>query len=89
MEMRMLRRSLQLTQLDHAMNEDVRRQLGVAPIKAKMMEGWLQWYGHIMCGDGNSVAWTAMVLETGGWRLRGRAKKRCMDRIVEDTRTSP
>uniref|UniRef100_A0A914X4N9 Reverse transcriptase domain-containing protein n=1 Tax=Plectus sambesii TaxID=2011161 RepID=A0A914X4N9_9BILA len=84
MEMRMLRWSLGLTRFDHAMNNDVRRRLGVAPITAKMREGRLRWYGHVVRSDEHSVARTAMRLDPDGRRPRGRPKKRWMDRIKED-----
>ena len=66
------------------MNNDVRRRLGVAPIVAKMREGRLRWYGHVVRSEEHSVARTAMHLDPDGRRPRGRPKKRWMDRIKED-----
>jgi hypothetical protein len=84
MEMRMLRWCLGLTRFDHATNDDVRRRLGVAPIVAKMQEGRLRWYGHVVRSEEHSVVKTAMRLDVEGRRPRGRPKKRWMDRIKED-----
>ncbi|XP_039627278.1 uncharacterized protein LOC120540503 [Polypterus senegalus] len=84
MEMRMLRWCLGLTCWDQVMNEDVRKRLGIAPIMEKMREARLRWYGHVVCADDNSVAKTAMRLDPGDQRPRGRPKKRWMDRIKED-----
>ena len=84
MEMRMLRWSLGLTRLDHVMNTDVRKRMGVAPIVEKMREARLRWHGHVVRSDANSVARTALRLDPPGQRPRGRPKKRWMDRINED-----
>lgn len=86
MEMRMLRWCLGLTRFDRIRNEDVRRRWGVAPIAEKMREGRLRWYGHVVRREENSLAKTAMRLEIAGQRLRGRPKKRWMDRLMEDMR---
>lgn len=47
MEINMLWWSLRLTCLDHAMNEDVWRRLGVAPIIEKIREAHLRLYSHV------------------------------------------
>lgn len=86
MEMRMLRWSLGLTLLDHAVNEDVRRRLGVAPIQDKMREARLRWYGHVARADAGSVARRALDLSPDGQRPRGRPKKRWMDCLRDDMR---
>ena len=84
MEMRMLRWSLGLTRLDHVMNINVRKRMGIAPITEKMLEARLRWYGHVTRSHENSVAKTAMRLDLPGKRPRGRPKMRWMDRINQD-----
>ncbi|ROL52856.1 hypothetical protein DPX16_8419 [Anabarilius grahami] len=56
----------------------------VAPIKEKMLESRLQWYGHVVRSAEDSVAKTATRIDPVGHRPRGRPKKRWMDRIKED-----
>ncbi len=86
MEMKMLRWMLGLTLHDHIRNEDVRRRLRVAAITEMMREARLRWYGHTMRSDEDSVARTALRLDSGGRRPRGRPKKRWMDSVTEDMR---
>ena len=80
----MLRWSLGVTRLDHVINEDVRKTLGVAPISEKMREARLRWYGHVVRADAESVARRALALSPDGQRPRGRPKKRWMDCLRED-----
>ncbi len=87
MEMRMLRWSLGLTRWDQVANEDVRKRLGVAPIKEKMLESRLRWYGHVVRSAEDSIAKTAMRIDPPGRQPWGRPKKRWMDRIKEDMKT--
>ncbi|XDV46099.1 hypothetical protein PO909_014052 [Leuciscus waleckii] len=84
MEMRMLRWSLGLTRLDHVMNIDVRKRMGIAPITEKILEARLRWYGHVTRSHENLVAKTAMRLDPLGNRPRDRPKMRWMDRIKQD-----
>jgi len=51
----------------------------VAPIKAKMREARLRWFGHVMRRDEVSVVLTAQLVEPAGQRPRGRPKKRWLD----------
>lgn len=87
MEMKMLRWSMGFTRLDHVMNEDVRKWMGVTPITDKMREACLRWYGHVVRSNEYSVAKTANRIDPNGQRPRGRPKKRWMDRIKEDMQT--
>ncbi|XP_026012437.1 uncharacterized protein LOC113014867 [Astatotilapia calliptera] len=73
-----------LAHWDQVMNEDVRKRLGIAPITEKMHKAQLRWYGHVLRSGDSSVAKTAMRLEPGGQRPRGRPKNWWMDRIKED-----
>lgn len=88
MEMRMLRWSIGLTRWDRVTNVDVRKRLGVAPIVEKMRETRLRWYGHVMRSDEDSIARTALRYDPPGQRPRGRPKKRWMDRIKDDMKTT-
>jgi hypothetical protein len=87
MEMRMLRWTLGLTRLDHVMNEDVRKVMGVAPIADRMQDARLRWYGHVLRSEEESVAKTALNFSPPGKRPRGRPKKRWLDRMKEDMRS--
>ena len=88
MEMRMLRWMLGLTRMDHVMNTDVRKVLGIAPINEKMQEYRLRWYGHTLRREPESIARTALDLTVPGKRPLGRPKKRYMDTIREDMRSA-
>lgn len=88
MEMRMLRWMLGLTRIDHVMNADVHKVLGVAPITDKMQEGQLRWFGHALHREEDSIARTALDLKIRGKRPLGRSKKRWMDTIREDMRAA-
>lgn len=72
MEMRMLRWCLGLTRWDHVMNTDIRKQLGIAPITEKMQGARLQWYGHVVRSDKNSVARIVLPLRPA---TKGQTKK--------------
>jgi len=74
MEMRTLRCSLGLTRLDHATNIDVRDLLQVAPIKARMQEARLRWFGHVMRRGDELVVRTALRVNAAGQRPRVRPK---------------
>lgn len=84
----MLRRSIGLTRWDHVTNEDVRKQLGVAPITKKMREARLRWYGHVMRSAESTAAKTAMQLSPPGRRPRGRPNKRWLDPSMKTRRLS-
>lgn len=64
--------------LDRVTIEDVQKRLEVAPTEKKKWEARLRWYGHVMR--------TALRLDPGGHRLRGRPKKQWMDAVTEDMR---
>ena len=82
----MLRWALGLTRLDHGMNEDVRRVMGVAPITEKMREAHLRWYGHVVRSDEQLMVKMALRLSPDGPQPRRRPKKRWLDRLKEDIR---
>jgi len=84
MEMKMLRWMQGLTRLDHVTNYDIRQRLSITAIEKKMREVRLRWYGHVMRKEPKSVVRTALNLEPGGRRPRGRPKKRWMDTIQND-----
>jgi hypothetical protein len=35
------------TRLDRVRNDDIRDRLGIAPIKEKLTQHWLRWFGHV------------------------------------------
>uniref|UniRef100_A0A915JS23 Uncharacterized protein n=1 Tax=Romanomermis culicivorax TaxID=13658 RepID=A0A915JS23_ROMCU len=76
MEMRMLRWCLGLTSFDHASKGDVRGRMRVANIAERMREARLQWCGHVVRSDENTVAQQYDDHEDD--------QKRWMDRIVGD-----
>ncbi|EYC36369.1 hypothetical protein Y032_0903g2962 [Ancylostoma ceylanicum] len=84
MEMRMLRWSMGVTLKDKVSNEMVRSTFGVAPIIDKMREARLRWFGHVLRGEGGSVAKTALTLEVKGVRPRGRPETRWLDCVKTD-----
>ncbi|KAH9396360.1 hypothetical protein TYRP_019762 [Tyrophagus putrescentiae] len=76
MEMNMLRWSLGVTRLDRIPNDIVRMVFGVRPIKDKIVESRLRWFGHVCRSAPDSIIGSAWTLEVGGWRGQGRPKIR-------------
>ncbi|KAH9401136.1 hypothetical protein TYRP_002727 [Tyrophagus putrescentiae] len=76
MEMNMLRWSLGVTRLDRIPNDIVRMVYGVRPIKDKIVESRLRWFGHVCRSAPDSIIGSAWTLEVGGWRGQGRPKIR-------------
>lgn len=87
MEMRILRRSLDISMLDHIHNTTIRQLAGVTPINEKMQEWRLRWYGHIVRASPNSVIGSTYHLNVDGPRQRGRPKLRWLDTINADLRS--
>ncbi|CAD6199417.1 unnamed protein product [Caenorhabditis auriculariae] len=83
METTMLRWTAGVTKLDHVKNEDMRKRFGVAPIREKLRENRLRWFGHVLRADPTSIAKTSHTLEVDGKRPRGRPKRRWMDTLNE------
>ncbi|CAD6198523.1 unnamed protein product [Caenorhabditis auriculariae] len=84
METTMLRWTAGVKRLDHVKNEDIRKRFGVAPIREKLRENRLRWFGHVLRADPTSIAKTSHTLEVDGKRPRGRPKRRWMDTLNED-----
>ena len=83
-EMRMLRWMCGVTRLDRIKNDYIRGTVKVAEVTKKMQERRLQWYGHVMRREEESVCRRVMNMEVPGKRKRGRPRKRWKDTIKED-----
>ncbi|KAI8559570.1 hypothetical protein RHMOL_Rhmol04G0184900 [Rhododendron molle] len=73
-EMRMLRWMCGKTRQDRIRNETIREMVGVAPIKEKLRENKLRWFGHVYRRLGDAVvrktdmiAFSSNVSRDGGW----------------------
>ena len=83
-EMKMLRWMCGVTRLDRIKNDYIRDTVKVAEVTKKMQERRLQWYGHVMRREEESVLRRVMNMEVPGKRKRGRPRKRWKDNIKED-----
>ncbi|KFD61444.1 hypothetical protein M514_26340 [Trichuris suis] len=77
METTMLRRTVEISKLEHTPNETIRLSMGVAPIMDKVREKRLRWFGHVLRrGDNHPAKRLLLHTETEGKRARGRPKLR-------------
>ena len=83
-KMKMLRWMCGVTRLDRIKNDYIRDTVKVAEVTKKMQERRLQWYGHVMRREEESVLRRVMNMEVPGKRKRGRPRKRWKDTIKED-----
>ena len=82
--MRMLRWMCGVTRLDRIKNYYIRGTVKVAEVTKKMQERRLQWCGHVMRREEESVCRRVMNMEVPGKRKRGRPRKRWKHTIKED-----
>ena len=73
-----------VTRLDRIKNDYIRDTVKVAEVTKKMQERSLQWYGHVMRREEESVCRRDMNMEVPGKRKRGTHRKRWKDTIKED-----
>ena len=83
-EMRMLRWMCGVTKLDKIRNERIRGITKVGEITKKVQERRLKWYGHVMRREEHYVGRRAIVLKVQGRRMRGRPKRRWLDKVKDD-----
>ncbi|XP_070035032.1 uncharacterized protein [Nicotiana tomentosiformis] len=84
-EMRMLRWMCEHTTLDRIINEVIRDKVGVTPIKDKMREARLRWFGHVRRRSTDAPVRRCERLTLEGLRRgRGRPKKRWGEVIRQD-----
>ncbi|KAL6576380.1 hypothetical protein OROHE_000161 [Orobanche hederae] len=74
-EMRMLRWSCSRTMLDRIPNGVFRNALVVAPISAKVREGRLRWFGHVLRRQASAPVRRVKSLLVEGGRRRGRTRR--------------
>ncbi|VDO49834.1 unnamed protein product [Haemonchus placei] len=80
----MLRWIAGVTRLEFISNDVIRERFGVAPIVSKMLEVRLQWYGHVLRANDDSVRKIGINLDMTGKRLGRRPKQRWLDTLHED-----
>ena len=85
-EMRMLRWMCGVTKRDRIKNDYIRGTVKVKEISKKLQERRLQWFGHVMRREEDSVCKRTMNLEVPGTRKRGRPKMRWRDTVNRDMR---
>ena len=83
-EMRMLRWMCGVTKLDKIRNDRMRGTTKVGEITKKVQERRLMWYGNVMIKEEHYVGRRAMVMKVQGRRMRGRPKRRWLDKVKDD-----
>ena len=83
-EMRMLRWMCGKTRKDRVRNEDIRSQVGVAPIEGKMREHRLRWFGHICRRPSDAPVRRTEHMRLCFKRKRGRPRKTWKEVIKKD-----
>ncbi|XP_033116570.1 uncharacterized protein LOC117116608 [Anneissia japonica] len=81
--MRPLRVITNKTRRDKIKNEEIRRQVGVTPIRNKIEAAQLRWLGHLERMDDSRVAKRCWNWTPCGKRPRGRPRKRWIDTIKD------
>ena len=81
-EIRMLRWMCGKTMKYKVRNEDICRQVGIAPIEDKLRENRLRWFGHIGCRSKDATVRKMEKIDIAqGKKLRGRQKMTWMEVI--------
>ena len=83
-ELKMLRFSLGVTEMDKIRNEYIRETAQVERFGEKTREARLGWYGHVLRKDDGYNGRRMLMMELPGKRKRGRPKRRFMDVVKED-----
>ncbi|VDO94005.1 unnamed protein product [Heligmosomoides polygyrus] len=84
METTMLLWSAGVTRFDRVRNETIRQRFVVAPMAEKLREAHLQWYGHLLRTNDDTVRKIGLNLEVPEKRPRGRPKQRWLNKLRLD-----
>jgi len=87
-DMRMLRWMSGKTTKDRVRNKYIEESIRVASFMDKMRENKLRWFGHVMRREDSGAVRTVMELSVKGRIKRGRPKKKWLNTIEEDMRTT-
>ena len=79
---------LGLSRKDRVRNEEIRKRLGTTEMGKWCRQERLRWYGHVKRREDDYVGRRAMEMRMPGQRKRGRPKRRWLDCIKEDMRSS-
>ncbi len=82
-EMRPLRAMVGKTRRDRVRNEDIRREVGVTSVRAKIDKSQLRWLEHQERMDEDRIAKKRLMWTPDGRRSRGRPRKRWRDGVEE------
>ena len=75
----MLRWMSGVTKLDRIRNERIRGIAKLGEISKNVQESSLQWYGHVLRRDEESMGKRVTVIEVSWKRRRGRPKRKWLD----------
>ncbi|VDO76534.1 unnamed protein product [Heligmosomoides polygyrus] len=69
---------------DTVRNDTIRQKFGVATIADRLREARLQWYGHVLRANDDTVCKIGLNIEVPGKRPRERPKQRWLDTLHLD-----
>jgi hypothetical protein len=86
-EMKCLRRILDVSRLDNIRNKIIRQRIGVTPVLDYIKKQQLKWFGHVSRSAPNSIIQRALTLKYNGRRDNGRPRRRWIDDIAYTQQT--
>ena len=82
--MQMIRWMCGISLKDRMTNEELRRLVGVEPIRTFIRSGILRWYGHVMRKGDEDWVKKCMEYRVEGRRLVGRPRKTWLESVEAD-----
>jgi hypothetical protein len=84
-EMKCLRRILNVSKLDEIRNEIIRQRIGVTTVPDYIKKQQLKWFGHVSRSLPNCIIQRAVTLRYNGRRDKGRPRRHWIDDLADTT----